>query len=91
MWTLQAPPAIYPEGDEVVDPTKPAESDKGHSPPARPQTSSQVRAKTITVAGPERPKGAKPNPSVWAWRHANSNIDGPPNSDPPKDPVFATR
>ena len=91
VWTLRAPHAIHPEGDVAVDPARPAAGDKVHSFPARPQMSSQVRAKTITVVAPERPKSAQPNPNVWARRHANSYIDELPNSDPPKDPVFATR
>ena len=85
MWAPQAPRAIRPEDDEAVDPTKPAESDKGHSSPARPKVSSQVRAITITVAAPEHPRSAQPNPNVRARRHANPKIDGLPNSAPPKD------
>ena len=91
MRALQAPHAIQPEDGEVGDRTKPAESDAGHSSPVRPQKSSQVRAKTITDMGPGRLKSAQPNPNVWAKHHADSNIDGPPSSDPPMDPVFATR
>ena len=91
VWTLRAPHGLHPEDDVAVEPAKPAVGDKGHSSPVRSKMSPHARAKIITGVGPGRSKSAQPNPNVWAKHHTNSNIDGLPNNDPPKDPVFATK
>ena len=75
----------------MVDQAKQAWNPKENSFGARSRTSSHAHAKIITGVEPECPKSAQPSTNVWGMRRTNSNIDGLPKHDPPKDPWFATR
>ena len=80
---------LRPRSTRVVDQAKRSLVPKVHPFEEWSRIPSHAHAQAIMEMGPGYPESAQPSPAMWTKRQTNSNIDGLPEHDPPKDPWFA--